>query len=555
MKSPINPALTFLADGRDVRTFMRRLDWTRSPLGAPEFWPQSLRVIVDLLLSSKFPMFVAWGPELGFLYNDAYAEIIGTKHPVALGGRFRTIWAEIWDDIAPSIDEALSGKAVYHRDFPLVLNRKGYDEETWFTFSYSPVRDETGEVTGIFCAATETTEQVLAERHRIAELNGLQRLFQHAPGIIAVLRGPQHIFDIANDAYRSHVGRGDVLGKPVRQALPELEGQGLFEILDDAYSSGKPFFGKGYPLMLQREPGGPLEQRFVDVIFQPTFDHLGNVIGIFVEGIDVTDTIKTYQALQKSENELRLANRRKDDFLAMLAHELRNPLAPIANAAEVLKLSAPSQGPVQKMSQVLSRQVRHMTELLDDLLDVSLVTRGLITLEYEVLSVNSLLVDAVEQVTPFIDTKQQNFSVSVPDEQLFVVGDRTRLIQVFSNILNNAAKYTPDLGRIDLSIVADAEAVIVTVKDDGVGIAATLLPYIFNLFAQAERSLDRAQGGLGLGLSLVKSLVGLHGGKVFAYSDGAGMGSSFTVVLPRCDGSTVVPTQIQTADLHTLTRK
>jgi two-component sensor histidine kinase/GAF domain-containing protein len=151
---------TFLSGGGAVGDLMRRHDWSNSPLGQPETWPQSLRSVVGLLLNSKFPMFVAWGEELGFLYNDAYAEILGAKHPASLGARFHDIWSEIWADISPLIDAALAGQAIYREDLPLVMNRHGYDEETWFTFSYSPVRDETGDVAGMFCAVTETTSRV-----------------------------------------------------------------------------------------------------------------------------------------------------------------------------------------------------------------------------------------------------------------------------------------------------------------------------------------------------------------------------------------------------------
>jgi signal transduction histidine kinase/CheY-like chemotaxis protein len=143
---------------------MRSRDWSTSPLGPPESWPPSLRTVVGLLLQSRFPMFVAWGKDLGFLYNDPYAEILGAKHPAALGKRFYDIWSEIWPDISPLIDAAMAGEATYREDLPLVMNRKGYDEQTWFTFSYSPVRDESGKVAGMFCACWETTPKVLAER-------------------------------------------------------------------------------------------------------------------------------------------------------------------------------------------------------------------------------------------------------------------------------------------------------------------------------------------------------------------------------------------------------
>lgn len=597
-------------------------------------------------------MFVAWGSELGFLYNDAYAEILEAKHPAAIGRRFQDIWAEIWDDIHPIIAQAMQGISTYHRNLPLTMNRNGYEEQTWFTFSYSPVREESGKVAGMFCAVTETTDQMLAERHRAEEHERLRNLFQQAPGFIAVLRGPLHIFDIANDAYLRLVGHRDILGKPVREALPELEGQHFFEHLDQVYATGEPFFGKELPAMLQRQANGPLEQRFVSFIYQPTVDHRGIISGIFVEGSDVTEGVQAHRALKESEqrlrqlantipqlawmadpdgrvhwyndrcyeytglrpeelrgwgwqrahhpdavpsvsekwkrsiesgqpfemsfplraangeyhsfftraaplrdaagnivqwfgtstditplelakNELKEANRRKDEFLAMLAHELRNPLAPISTAAELLKLSASDEGRVRKTSDIITRQVKHMTGLVDDLLDVSRVTRGLVTLHDETLSINGLLTEAIEQVHGIMETKRHHFSVDFPEEPVFVRGDRTRLIQVFANILNNAAKYTPAEGRITLYLGADAEHVEVAVIDNGAGIAPTLLPYIFELFTQAERSADRAQGGLGLGLALAKSLVELQGGTVSAQSRGLGNGSTFTVRLPR----------------------
>ncbi|KAA2235567.1 PAS domain-containing protein [Salinarimonas soli] len=161
---------------------MRAHDWAASPLGSPETWPQSLRSIVGLLLGSKFPMFVAWGPDLGFLYNDAYAEILGAKHPSALGARFQEIWAEIWSDILPLIDGALAGEASYHENLPLIVSRRGFEEQAWFTFSYSPVRDESGRVAGMYCAVTETTATVLAER-QLRESEARLRLVQTAGGI------------------------------------------------------------------------------------------------------------------------------------------------------------------------------------------------------------------------------------------------------------------------------------------------------------------------------------------------------------------------------------
>jgi PAS domain S-box-containing protein len=290
-------APAFLQGSDAISALMRAQDWQASPLGPPTAWPQSLRSVVGLMLGSKFPMFVAWGPELGFLYNEPYAEILGAKHPAALGRRFRDIWAEIWPDISPLIERALAGEATYSEDLPLTMRRKGHDEQTWFTFSYSPVRDEAGQVAGMFCACTETTGKVTAERRLAAEGENLRRLFHQAPGFMCVLRGREHVYELANAAYLQLVGHRDLLGKTVREALPEARGQGFFELLDEAYGSGEAVVGRRRPIALQRRPGGPIEERFVDFVYQPIKDADARITGIFVEGSDVTEHVRHEEAL------------------------------------------------------------------------------------------------------------------------------------------------------------------------------------------------------------------------------------------------------------------
>ena len=225
-------------------------------------------------------------------------------------------------------------------------------------------------------------------------------------------------------------------------------------------------------------------------------------------------------------------NKMKDEFLAMLAHELRNPLAPITNAAQLLRLPEANEGLRLKASNIISRQVRHMTELVDDLLDVSRVTRGLVKLENEVLDLNKVAMAAVEQARPHIEERGHALTVDLPPEQVPVEGDRTRLIQVLVNLLNNSAKYTPAGGRITLAVTNTGTAAEVSVRDNGSGIDAQLLPHIFDLFTQADRAPDRSQGGLGIGLALVKSIVRMHNGTVAASSEGPQRGTTMTVTLP-----------------------
>jgi signal transduction histidine kinase/ActR/RegA family two-component response regulator len=524
--APGRGALMFLSGGGELGAMMRAHDWSTSALGAPQDWPPALRTVVGLLLNAKFPMFVAWGPQLAFLYNDSYREILGAKHPDALGRPFQEIWAEIWDDIGPMVACAMQGEASYAERLYLVMNRHGYEEPTWFTFSYSPVRDEDGEIAGMYCACVEVTEQVLAEKYRDEENARWLNLFAQAPGIMAVLRGPEHVFDLTNRSYMQLIGHRQVIGKRVRDALPEVVGQGFFELLDRVYQSGEPFVGTALPLRLQREPEGPLEERYIDFVYQPIRDAGGNITGIFVEGSDVTNR-------KQVEDELRAANHQKDQFLAMLAHELRNPLAPIVTAAQLLKLGRTDARSVASASDIIARQAEHMTDLVNDLLDVSRVTRGLVTLEKEELDLNVIVAAAVEQVRPLVDARRHALTLQLSGQPAHVIGDRTRLVQVISNILNNAAKYTAPGGSIGLAVQVEDELVHVIVRDSGVGIAPEVLPYIFDLFTQAERTPDRSQGGLGIGLALVKSLIGLHGGTVRADSAGLGEGSAFALCLPR----------------------
>ncbi|HEY1606975.1 MAG TPA: PAS domain S-box protein [Allosphingosinicella sp.] len=285
---------------------IRRFDWSRSPLGPPESWPQALKTAVGILLSSKFPMFIAWGPELRFLYNDAYAEVLGGKHPAALGHAFEDIWAEIWSDVEPLARRALAGEATYRDNLPLTMTRKGYAEQTWFTFSYSPLRGDDGQVAGMFCACVETTDTLLAERRRLAEAERLRRLFHSAPGFMAVLRGPDHVFELTNASYLQLVGHRDLIGRPVREALPEVEGQGFFELLDEVYRSGEAFTGSAMKIGLQRAPAEPAEARRLDFVFQPIVGAAGQVGGIFMQGYDVTERHLAEEALRESEERFRL---------------------------------------------------------------------------------------------------------------------------------------------------------------------------------------------------------------------------------------------------------
>jgi PAS domain S-box-containing protein len=259
----------------------------------------------------------------------------------------------------------------------------------------------------------------------------------------------------------------------------------------------------------------------------------GNCDRLLGVAADITDRKQNEAHLAEQALQLQDAARRKDEFLAMLAHELRNPLAPIRNAVEIQKLANSDPSRLTWCTEIIERQVKHLTRLVDDLLDVSRISRGLVELKKEPLEIRDFILPAVETSRPLIDTRRHTFSLALPLDPVWVEGDRIRLAQIVSNLINNAAKYTEEGGHIGLSVEASDREVGIQVSDNGSGIDPAELSHLFDLFYQADRNIDRAQGGLGIGLSLVHNLVAKHGGNVQAFSAGRGQGSKFVVRLPR----------------------
>ncbi len=821
MKAAVNidsNGLAFLTSGGAMGRAIAAADWSAHPVGPAAQWPAALRTALAMVLDSGFPSYVAWGPQFHVFYNVAYVPILGNKVGVGQGQPLAALWHEVADLACAIAERAYGGESVYYEDMPFLVRRHAEPEQTYFTFSYSPIRDEAGLVCGVLGTVFETTGKVVAlaryresearlqlsldasgnigtwsvdletnttvvderfarlfqvdaalaqsgtalerftnmihpddrERvnaaisltmatgapyeidYRIPQLSGRiiwvgvkggiftssetgrkrfagvavditerkladqalrlqaeRQAFQLAladrlrpltrtPEIIAAAAsllgehigaarvfytdvdaerrtftirqdwstathpslagvsgllddfGPQMIAamergeaavvdDIFSDpqtapytaAYRemsvlSHMsiplltgGRlVAVLGIHKAEAYHWTEGDlqlahdiaertwsavysaDLQDVLQrernqstgifDAMAEGFALIDADWTLMQVNEVGAQLAQlaradmigmnqwevfpqldggpgedlfRRVQRTREPgTLEYYHSPAGGHSAWIEIRAYAVGEERLalffrditerKTNEHELSEGSRRKDEFLAMLAHELRNPLAPIGAAADLLSIASLDQAGVRRTSAVIARQVRHMTSLVDDLLDVSRVTRGLITLDHATLDLRRIVADAVEQVRPLVKSRAHTLVLPQQGEPVYVAGDQKRLVQVLANVLNNAAKYTPEGGNIALELVLDAAHVRINVVDNGIGMLPELQARAFEMFAQAERTSDRAQGGLGLGLALVKSLVELHHGSVSVASDGPGAGSRFSIRLP-----------------------
>jgi len=535
--------------------------------------------------------------------------------------------------------------------------------------SAAPIRDRDGAVVGSVIVFRDISERRRAEAEQARLLReveaGRQRLvevFRSAPSFMAILRGPDHVFELANDRYYELIGRRDILGQTVREALPEVVEQGFVDLLDSVYRSGEPFASGDMRVMVARQPGGPLEERFLDFVYQPLRDAAGAVTGILAQGIDLTEHKRAQAELHRRDERLQLllgnatdfaviisdlegrvlewqggaehitgwtaedmigrpasviftpeeraagvpeaemakaaqsgraedkrwharkdgrrffadgvmvglrnaegelrgfgkvmrdatdrkqaedalkeADRRKDEFLAVLAHELRNPLAPLRNGLQIMRLAAHDTAAVNEARDMMERQLGHMVRLIDDLLDVSRISRNKMELRRQRVLLSDVVTHSVETARPLIDAQGHALEIDLPAEPIYLDADLTRLSQVFGNLLANSAKYTPRGGRIALHGERDHATVMVQVRDTGIGIPQHHLPRVFDMFSQVDRSIERAAGGLGIGLALVKGLVEMHGGAVTAASEGPDRGSTFTVRLPIAEAPAVAP--------------
>lgn len=547
----------------------RSFDWGATHLGPVGSWPASLRTTASIVLSSAFPSIVLWGPELVQIYNDGYAPIMGDKHPWGLGKPTREVWPEAWDINGPIYDRVNRGETVAFENRPYPLRRRGPasdPEDVFLTISYSPVLGETGSVAGVLVTMFDTTRQVAARELEIErdmlleelseERAKLEEVFRLAPSFLALLRGRDHVFEMANDAYYQLVGHRDIIGKPIREALPEVRGQGFIDLLDRVLMSGEPFIGREVPVSLARSEGKPDDERYVNFVYQRIRGSGEVEDGVLAHGSDVTEQVLARRAVDAMNTALRAdvarqardrlaleaaraeaeeANRAKSQFLTTMSHELRTPLNAIAGYSDLLlggirgKLSAAQIADVER----IKRSGQHLLSLINDILNFAKIEAGQVEFCVERAPVSRIITGLDELVAPRVAVRGLRITIVPADSSLFVHGDVEKLRQILLNLLSNAVKFTDSGGEIVLSADGDDEAVRISVRDTGRGISPGQLATIFDPFVQVDRHLTpSSQQGVGLGLAISRDLARRMNGDLTVEST-SGTGSTFTLTLPR----------------------
>ena len=557
--------MVFRADqeiGRDLAA----VDWTSTPLGPVDGWPQSLRTAVNILLASRFSMWMAWGPELTFFCNGAYRrDTLGHKYPWALGRPAREVWAEIWTDIGPRIEGVMStGEATWDEALLLIVERSGYPEESYHTFSYSPLRDEDASIVGMLCVVSEETDRVIAER-RMATLRELgsdpsvvrteRQMLDFAAGQLAKNpydlpftltylfddEGPAHLAGVSG-IERGHPAAPETIrpGDGPLGRLVENAARGEAELID--------IDGRLGPL-----PTGawhePPSQAFVVPLLQQGDSPLGLLVAAlnrhrgfddgyrgFVELVAAhiaagVGSARSYRAQQERAEELAELDRAKTAFFSNVSHEFRTPLTLILGPVDELRSRTTGiDDHAREELERIHRNGLRLAKLVNALLDFSRIQAGRVRAQFEPVDVSSLTAELASVFRSAIDQAGLTFTVDCPPLDPPVHLDREMWEKVVLNLLSNALKYTFE-GTVTVRVGREDAEAVVTVADTGIGVPAAEIPRLFERFHRIDSTRARSTEGSGIGLALVKELVGLHGGTISADSQ-EGAGTTFTVRLP-----------------------
>jgi PAS domain S-box-containing protein len=555
--------------GGEMGALVRAHDWAATPLGPADQWPQSLRAVVRLLLTSRFAMWMGWGADLTFLYNDAYRHMtLGAKHPWALGRPAGEVWAEIWDDILPRVQRVMrSGEATWDEGLLLFLERSGYREETYHTFSYSPLHDDAGAVAGLFCVVTEETERVIGERRlRVlrevaAGMAGARTQADVFAALADVLGGgtPDLPFVLAylpdadggeaRLAFSAGVDDGDPAAPPLVALADDAAAWPLAQALARQEAVRVDLAGAGIPspaggpwevppasaLVLplarpgQPRPAGVLVAglnpfRLLDEAYQGFIDLLAGQVAAGLA------TANAYEEERRRAAALAELDRAKTVFFSNVSHEFRTPLTLMLGPVEDALAEAGDTGQRERL-EIVHRNARRLLRLVNSLLDFSRMEAGRVQASFQPVDLSALTAELASMFRSATDRAGLRLVVDAPPLPEPVYVDREMWEKVVLNLLSNAFKYTFS-GEIAVSVrPASRGRVELRVRDTGTGIPAAELPHLFQRFHRVEGARGRTQEGSGIGLALVNELVKLHGGEV-SVTSAPGEGSTFAVSLP-----------------------
>ncbi|MGK5683244.1 SpoIIE family protein phosphatase [Actinoplanes sp. URMC 104] len=542
------------AGGSDVGRDLAAVAWGETPLGAPEGWPQSLRTAVSILLSSRFPMWMAWGPRLTFFCNDAYRrDTLRNKYPWALGRPAGEVWAEIWPDIGPRIETVLAtGEATWDEALLLFLERSGYPEETYHTFSYSPLRDDDGALVGMLCVVSEETQRVIGER-RMATLRDLG-------SDPSVVRTEEQTLSFS----AAQLGRN---GRDLPFTLTYLFEPGGVRLaaatgITADHPAARPGrwpvedAARGESVVVALDgglPTGDWSEPPVEALLVPLLQQGGTPYGFMVAGLNRYRTLddgyrgfielaaghvaagiasaRSYEAQQRRAEELAELDRAKTAFFSNISHEFRTPLTLIMGPVEDLR-TRPDVGrdEIRAELDVIHRNALRLGKLVNALLDFSRIEAGRMQARYEPVDLSNATTELASVFRSAFERAGLALEVDCPPLAEPVYLDRGMWEKVVLNLLSNALKFTFG-GGVRVSVRADRDAAVVTVADTGIGVPAEEMPRLFERFHRIENARSRSNEGSGIGLALVKELVELHGGTISAES-AVGRGTTFTVRLP-----------------------
>jgi signal transduction histidine kinase len=556
--------LPFLQGGGEMGELTRNYDWSVTPVGNPGTWPSSLRNTVSMILASKFPMFLWWGEDLIQFYNDAYRPSLGNtgKHPAALGQRGIECWPEIWDIIYPLIHQVkTTGEATWSEDLLVPIYRNGKIEDVYWTFGYSPIRNESDEIEGVLVVCQETTKKVLTAQHLEKSVSNLHNIILHAPVAMCILKGPEFVVDIANERMFEVWGKTaeQVVHKPIFTGLPEAKGQGFDALLENVFTTGQTYTSYAHPMELPR--AGQLEKVYLNFVYEPYREDDGSISGIMVVANDVTAQVtarhkiedivteRTQQlaeandALTRMNHELAKSNSNLEEFAYAASHDMKEPIRKIHFFSDRLRSTL-----YEKLNDVekhlfdrMEIAAKRMSSLIDDLLSYSQVS--LKPQSFEKVDLNKVLAQVIGDFDLEIEQKKANISFGTLP---VIDGHYRQLQQVFQNFISNSLKYSQhDMAPVitittsikkgsdtGLNLSPDESEKLyneIILKDNGIGFEKKEAERIFNVFTRLHGNTEYK--GTGIGLSIAKKIIENHAGHVVADSE-PGQGATFKILLP-----------------------